>query len=514
MPAQNPSKEAVWEVVVNGSATGNTQLVCAVPFLASDIVRGIVATEVDSERLAERLASNLKALRAAGFLLAGGERVLATIRTPDGSAGLSGPLAVVLKDQKLAGLEFLFKRESNSERFVGRQSGFYVAIRQAALLPLKAVLVVPEAFVPKAIRSSQEPGGRPFWWLIGAGLAGALLLVDVWWLSRMRQQVAESDKKLSDSLTALSDLNLQSALVAGREGMAREQPQRLQEGLASTRKALEAGRGMTAPEELAAVTAESVDNLKRLEQLASVVAVFSANDSAEGNLGRLAEALRRAFGARRVSILSYSEPASKFVPREAEGLDAGAAIDSASRALFGALKQGEGVISSNLLTVPSDEERSLSPLVQGGYLAVPLLDGQRVLGAVVVSDIPAGVSNTDEAALEALQRALSNTVQNIDRCDRLARLNQLRREYSVELAKAVEAPLDRIRTEVQSIYARLGRLTPYYKHHCETILFEAGKLYEMLREVREAETAIDRDAAQPAAASKALPFGSDPASGD
>jgi hypothetical protein len=93
-------------------------------------------------------------------------------------------------------------------------------------------------------------------------------------------------------------------------------------------------------------------------------------------------------------------------------------------------------------------------------------------------------------------------------------LNQLRREYSVELAKAVEAPLDRIRTEVQSIYARLGRLTPYYKHHCETILFEAGKLYEMLREVREAETAIDRDAAQPAAASKALPFGSDPASGD
>ena len=93
-------------------------------------------------------------------------------------------------------------------------------------------------------------------------------------------------------------------------------------------------------------------------------------------------------------------------------------------------------------------------------------------------------------------------------------MNQLRREYSVELAKAVEAPLNRIRTEVQSIYTRLGRLTPYYKHHCETILFETGKLYEMLKEIREAETAIDHDPAQPAAASKAQPLGSDPGGSD
>jgi hypothetical protein len=34
-------------------------------------------------------------------------------------------------------------------------------------------------------------------------------------------------------------------------------------------------------------------------------------------------------------------------------------------------------------------------------------------------------------------------------------------------------------------------LTPYYKQHCETILFEIGKLYEMLREVGEAETVVE-----------------------
>lgn len=325
MPGRNPAKETVWEVVKNGSSIGNIPLVCAAPFLAGDAFRGVVATEVDAERLAERLAATLKAVRATGFLLAGGERVLATIRTPDGSAKLSGLLPVVLKNERLAGLEALLHRERNSERFVGRQSGFYVAMQQAAGLPLKVVLAIPEALVSQLIPSSHVPGSRPFWWLIAAGLAGALLLVDVWWLARVREQVAESGKKLGDSLTALPDLNLQSVLVAGREGMTRDQHLRFQKGLASTQKALEAGRGALGPEELVAIIETPSRDVKWFEQQAAVAAAFSANDSSEDNLGRLAEALRRSFGARRVIVLSYTEPESKFVPREAEGLDAGAA---------------------------------------------------------------------------------------------------------------------------------------------------------------------------------------------
>ena len=104
---------------------------------------------------------------------------------------------------------------------------------------------------------------------------------------------------------------------------------------------------------------------------------------------------------------------------------------------------------------------------------------------------------------------MTQTVQNIFRCDDLTRLNQLRREYCLELAKAVEAPLDRMRREVQSIYARLGRLTPYYKEHCETILFEVGKVYEMLREAREAETVLEQKPAQHAVVSEGLPPGSE-----
>jgi len=119
------------------------------------------------------------------------------------------------------------------------------------------------------------------------------------------------------------------------------------------------------------------------------------------------------------------------------------------------------------------------------------MDDQRLVGAVVLSEKTSGIANEDEAFLGALQPVLSRTIQNIHQCDRLAKLNQLRREYCVELAKAIGTPLDRIRTEVLSIYARLGKLTPYYKHHCETILFEVGKLYEMLLEASEIETAVE-----------------------
>jgi hypothetical protein len=131
-----------------------------------------------------------------------------------------------------------------------------------------------------------------------------------------------------------------------------------------------------------------------------------------------------------------------------------------------------------------------------------LLDDQRLLGAVVLSDKPSGFSAADEELLGSLQAVLSKTVQNIYRCDGLSKLNQLRREYCFELAKAVEAPLDRIRTEVQSIYDRLGKLTPYYKQHCETILFEVGKLYEMLREARETETAMESKPTEHASSSE------------
>jgi hypothetical protein len=326
--------------------------------------------------------------------------------------------------------------------------------------------------------------------------------VDAWWIVQTRRNLEETEKKLGESFTALSDLNLQSALIVNPHSMLSEIYPRLNEGLLSIQKSIEASPVEVVPEEVAAVTEKVGRDLKLIEHQAAVFCAFDAADSAEHNLNRLAAALSGALNARLVSFFSYFESALRILPQEVSGSTEQPTIEWRAGPLFNALNGSRRVVSSNSLVLSAEEQQLLSPVIQGSYLAVPLLDDQRLLGAVVLSDKPSGVSSADEELLETLQSVLSKTVRNIYQCDGLSKLNQLRREYCFELARAVEAPLDRIRTEVQSIYSRLGKLTPYYKQHCETILFEVGKLYEMLREARETETVVESSAAEHALSSE------------
>ena len=504
IPSRNPSKEGVWEVVNEGPQNGENQLVCAAPFLAGDNFRGVVAIEVDAGKLAAQLFKNLEPREALGLLLAGGDRVLGTSRKPESNVKLNGLLPAVLKDLKvsgLTGLEPLLRRLASAERFGGSQAGFDVALAAAAGLPVKPIVVVPAALAVRH-NSSVRGSSLPVWLLIGAVLACGLLLADAWWIAETRRNLAESERKLSDSFTALSDLNLQSALIAAPQAALGELYPKFDEGLLSIQKALEASPLAPVPEEFAAVTESVGRDLKQIEHQTAVFCAFHAADSAESNLSRLAAALRSVFGVRLVSFFSYAESALRISSMNTGGRTGEATIEWKEGTLFDALNGSQGVVSSNSLVLSSEEQQLLSALIQGSYLAMPLLDDQRLVGAVVLSDKLSDVSAEDEVLLGSLQAVLSKAVQNIYQCDGLAKLNQLRREYCLELAKAVETPLDRIRTEVQSIYARLGKLTPYYKQHCETILFEVGKLYEMLREARETETAVESKPAEQALSSE------------
>ncbi|HEU0006908.1 MAG TPA: GAF domain-containing protein [Terriglobia bacterium] len=504
MPSRNPSKDGIWEVVKGGSQDEETQLVCAAPFLAGDSFRGVVAIEVDAEKLAAQLFRNLELTESLGLLLAGGDRVLGTSRKPESNVKLNGLLPAVLKDLKvsgLMGLEPLLRRLANGERFVGTQAGFHVAMVAAAGWPVRPVLVVPEALAAR--RSNSVQGSSfPVWLSIGAVLACGLLLADAWWIAETRRNLAEAERKLSDSFTALSDLNLRSALIAAPQAVLGELYPKFNEGLLSIQNTLETSPAAPVPEQIAEVTESVGRDLKQIERQAAVFCAFDAADSADSNLNRLAAALRSLFEARLVSFLSYSESALRILPQGAGSAEE-ATMEWKEGRLFDALKRSQGVVSSSSLVLSSEEQQLLSPMIEGSYLAMPLLDDQKLVGAVVLSDKLSGVSAEDEALLGALQAALSKTVQNTHKCDDLSKLNQSRHKYCVELTKAVEAPLDRIRTEVQYIYARLGKLTPYYKQHCETILFEVGKLYEMLREARETETAAASKSAEQAPSSEA-----------
>ncbi len=492
-PSRNPSKEGVWHVSTGQFKDAELHLVCAAPFFAGESFRGVIAVEVDAGKLAAQLFGSLEPPGAMGLLITGNVAVLGTSSTPGSQKiKLSGLLSDVLNNSRVSGLarlESLLKRLANNESFVGAQAGFYLAAGSATGLPMKPVLVVSEGLISHD--GAERGGGLPAWFIIGAGLACGLLLVDAWWIIQTRRNLAESERKLGDSFTALSDLNLQAALVTNPQNMLGDPYPRLNEGLNAIQKGLEMGPVDPEPEGVATLPENVGADLKQIEHQVAVFCAFDAADSAQKNLNRLAAVLGRAFEMRTVTFFSYFGSALRNLPIVANTSTEHPMIEWKEGVLFDALSGSHQQVSSNTLVLSAEEQLLLSSVVQGSYLAMPLLDSGRLVGAVVLSDKPSEVTDADEALLGALQAVLSKAMQNICQCDGLLKLNQLRREYCLELAKALKAPLDRIRAEVQSIYDRLGKLTPYYKQHCETILFEVGKLYEMLREVGETEMAVE-----------------------
>ena len=505
-PSRNPSKEGVWQVSTGQSKGTELHLICAAPFFAGESFRGVIAVEVDAGKLAAQLFGTLEPPGAMGLLIAGDVAVLGTSSTPGSkNIELSGLLSDVLNNSRVSGLarlEPLLKRLANNQSFVGAQAGFYLAAGSATGLPIKPVLVVPEGLIS---HDGAEGGGGLPWLIIGAGLACGLLLVDAWWIIQTQRNLAESERKLSESFTALSDLNLQSALVTSPQGMLGDLYPRINDGLDSIQKELEEGAGDPTPEEVAAFPEKVGVDLKQIEHQVAVFCAFDAADSAQRNLNRLTAVLSSAFDVRTVTFFSYFGSALRNLPIVASASTKQPMIEWKEGLLFDALSGSHQQVSSNTLVLSAEEQLLLSSVVHGSYLAMPLLDNGRLVGAVVLSDKPSGVTDADEAFLGALQAVLSKAIQNICQCDGLLKLNQLRREYCLELAKALKAPLDRIRAEVQSIYDRLGKLTPYYKQHCETILFEIGKLYEMLREVGETETAVEPRPVDETSSPEAIP---------
>ena len=490
-PSRNPSKESVWQVSAGQSKDAELHLISAAPFFAGEGFRGVIAIEVDTRRLAAQLFGTLEPPGAMGLLIAGDLAVLGTSNTRGYKVELGGLLPDVLNNSKVSGLarlEPLIKRLAKNESFVGAEAGFHVAVGSATGLPMKPVLVVSEGLIS---HDGAEGGGGLPWLIVGAGLACGLLLVDAWWIIQTRRNLAESEKKLSDSFTALSDLNLQAALVASPQSMLGDLYPRLNDGLNAIQKELEAGPVDPQPEEVATFPENVGADLKQIEHHVAVFCAFDAADSAQRNLNRLAAVLSGAFEVRTVTFFSYFGSGLRNLPIVATASTDQPVIELKEGPLFDALSRSRQPVSSNTLVLSAEEQHLLSSVIHGNYLAMPLLDNERVVGAAVLSDKPSGITDADETLLAVLQAVLSKAIQNICQCDGLLKLNQVRREYCLELAKALKAPLDRIRTEVQSIYDRLGKLTPYYKQHCETILFEIGKLYEMLREAGEAETVVE-----------------------
>ena len=502
MPSQNPGQEAICDGATVGIRSIGAQIVCAAPFFAEHTFRGVVAIGIDAGRLAARVFDQVHAQQQFALVLKGSNLVLGmsqglrqALLRPEFQPALT--TFQDLKFQMASGLEPVFHNLPPDGSF-GRQAGFFWLARSDGNLPVRLLMVVPQAEV-ETLRPATVTRLSRTLVFCGAILCGLVLALNAWWISGIERHAREAVRKFVEPYAALSDLNLNSALVEGSPVLIGEVAPEF--SLQSAWKPVEAARDAILQDD-GTETAEQPPEeeierkLKVLSHQVAILSAFQAGDSLGSNLSRLATALSDIFSSRHASFFSYSpaEGVLRASYLEAEGANhaqVNEALELKEGYLFDALVRSHYVTCENAIALfPEDRERLASAVCEN-YLAAPLLDDGKLLGAVLLADKTGGFSRDDQRLLGVLRDALSETLKNLFQCEGALKLNQLHREYCVELSKAVEPPLDKIREEVQSIYLRLGKLTPHYRQHCEAILFQVGKLYEIVRDASEAQPSGD-----------------------
>lgn len=500
-PLRNPGRGVVCETADGDLSGDGGRIVCSAAFFSGEQFRGAVAISVDGNALASQAFDQAGVQDKLLLFLGEGNLVLGTTQAFDRflprSPRLNGTRSLTeMRAQSSSGFEAVIRELSGSTRS-GQKAGLCWLVSSAAALPVKLLMIAPEEEV-RALGKAVSGRSSQILPLALALLGGLLLAANAWWMSGIERNLRESSRTLSESFTALSDLNLNSALIQASPGLFSDLYPKFNAGLESIQKALDASRESRPPETLSPFSAEELRrDLQTLSRQVDIFSSLRAGDSLEANFSKLAAVLMDTFSAQSVVFFSYSAVDDTLRPsyvgtRGFQGKELASVPELKEGTLFEALIRSQRPFCDNVSALSEEEQQYLGGLVGEDCLAVPLLEGERAVGAVLLSGKASRISPGDQQLLEALQSALSATLKNLFQCEGLAKLDLLRREYCLELSKAVEAPLDRIRAEVQSIYSRLGKLTPYYKQHCETILFEVGKLYEVVREAREAAPANEK----------------------
>jgi GAF domain len=502
MPSVNPGQQAICDEATVGIRSIDAQIVCAAPFFAEHTFRGVVAIGIDAGRLAARVFDQVHAQQRFALVLKGKNVVLGM------SQGLRQallhpelqPAVTTFQDlqfQVASGLEPVFHNLPPDGSF-GRQAGFFWLTRSGGTLPVRLLMVLPQAEV-----ETMRPAAVPSRMLVfyGTILCGLVLALNAWCISGIERHAREAVGKFVEPYAALSDLNPHLALVESSQVLIGEVVPKFNASLQSARNRVEAVRDAILQDE-GKETAEQPPEediereLKVLSHQVAILSALHAGDSLVSNLSRLATALSDIFSSRHASFFSYSpaEGVLRASYLEAEGANraqGNEALELKEGYLFDALVRSHYVTCENAIALfPGDRERLASAVCEN-YLAAPLLEDGKLLGAVLLADKTGGFSRDDQKLLGVLRNTLSGTVKNLFRCDGALKLKQSHREYCVELSKAVEPPLDKIREEVQTIYLRLGKLTPHYGQHCEAILFQIGKLYEIVRDASEMDPSAD-----------------------
>jgi hypothetical protein len=470
-PEKNPLRKPVW-TLSPAQDEDRARALCSVPVESSGVFKGVITTTLSLNKIAEKSLTGIPSQGQVSLILGKDNHILSIHDVP-GSTQTSQVEKVI---------QGLPTKEGGHFAQLG---DFYVLSSTSSVLPLKVVLLLRDIQAmklgltsPVLVNSQTRP------WIMSGILASLmLLLLNCVWMVRNQLRLQGFHSELSRSFSALTELKLDSAFT-GRSGDLFDQLNGAVQAVKQHFEVLTAERTLEV-QEISQAT-DSATGLETIPKAFEVLNCFDANQPIQTCLSKLLTLLAEVSQAQRIWFMFHSPGQQLLRASEmGHGLSGEAlknlVIQLKEGSFFAKLLTSPQVFCTNSWIDIGPEAQALS-VVSRNILICPLLDEQGVFGLLMLADKLGDFGDLDRNHVTTLQEPISRILKGLLECERLRRIDREQREYCAELKKVVENPLNRIRSEVQTIYSRMGRSTPHYKQHCEAILFEIGRLYEIANE--------------------------------
>ncbi len=488
---KNPGHGPLWSRLQDSGKAPGSFVLGSAPFFSGDGIKGIVAVKLRLDLIAARLFESglmpdtLALLLDEKDLVWGMSQSCQSLLKWGNRPFQPVPLLEILNSTPHEVQPVLQKLSGQQATPVFGAGEWVINLVRTARPPLRAAFLGHRSSSPSKQFRWTVAG---FYWLGGVLFLALLLAVDSLWMIRIRRRLLHTSHQMLNAFSSLTKLDLENAKLQDPEGPWENVFGKFNESL----QALQRDVNALPVEEIRRVALEgdiatASADLEFLSQKSQILGCFSAEDSVDATLAKLSDVLREIFSVEQAGFL-FPATDDRFLRGQLTGQRAspeagkGISLEIGLESPLGvSLDQQGQVIFNNQDSFEKNLEELRSLGVQNLMLTL-LSNHPKRLGIIILANKISDFGAWDQDRLRLLRDPISRVAFNLLQCEGYRQIDSLRRQYCRELINVLDGPLNRIRTEVQSIYSRLGKLTPYYKEHCEHILFEVGRLYEIAHE--------------------------------
>ncbi len=495
----NSGKKPLWIWDSPGLSPEPGGAFCLLPFFAAGQFKGVVILEFQVKSVAHRLFDGAGFAQDAIFLLGKGEWLAGCSSQGAELLKLSSrpvatDLPMLLKQLPASAFSSLIPQWLLHSGRVLRAGEFWGIAVQTEPMNSSLVVCLPAQsqagiLFPPGPSDFKSKRVVVILWIISA----LLLMGNFLWIYAARKKIQHSPRQLAESLAALNGLEKDKEELKGQTNELGDVYQRFDVSLQRVRQALGSLQtDMPNNEHPQGPFSDAVGEIRLLSERVRLLSCFNITEDLNAGLSHLCQLLREFLGAARAVVLLYSPGERLFQSFQTElngkpGSSGRFSFQMMEGSFLEVVYNTRQPNFAELADLTAADSEGFGRIASQNLLLGPLFFRKAIFGVVLLADRKDGWTADHSRHFSALEETLSRVLNNLLQNERWRKIDLLRREYCVELAKAIETPLNRIRDEVQAIHHRLGRLTPYYKEHCEAILFETGVLYQIAHEVREME---------------------------